>query len=158
MKRFAQARQMKNVVCLPYEPLDELSASLSAADLHVVVMGDPFVGIVHPCKIYNVLRIGAPFLAIGPETSHLTDLLSEGDVSEQGTAARHGEVELVVECLEEAAARNDWRHVRDGALQCGAILQGGAVAADDRPDHQRRGPDSADGWPESGRGNRRCRR
>ena len=112
VKRFAQARQMKNVVCLPYEPLDELSASLSAANLHVVVMGDPFVGIVHPCKIYNVLRIGAPFLAIGPETSHLTDLLSEGDVSEQGTAARHGEVELVVECLEEAAARNDWRHAR----------------------------------------------
>jgi glycosyltransferase involved in cell wall biosynthesis len=31
-------RGLPNVVCLPYQPLERLSASLSAADLHVVVM------------------------------------------------------------------------------------------------------------------------
>ena len=41
VKAFAQQRRVKNILCLPYQPLDELSASLSAADLHVVVLGDP---------------------------------------------------------------------------------------------------------------------
>jgi colanic acid biosynthesis glycosyl transferase WcaI len=112
VQKFAQQRQMNNILCLPYQPLDELSASLSAADLHVVVLGEPFVGVVHPCKIYNVLRIGAPFLVIGPRDSHLTDILADSDVSRQGTAVAHGEVEQVVECLEEAAARSEWQTTR----------------------------------------------
>ncbi|MGO9109687.1 MAG: glycosyltransferase family 4 protein [Thermoguttaceae bacterium] len=112
VQRFAQQRQMKNILCLPYQPLDELSASLSAADLHVVVLGDPFVGIVHPCKIYNILRIGSPFIAIGPATCHLTDLLSEGEFCEDGAAFGHGDVELVADCLEEHAAAFEWQSER----------------------------------------------
>jgi hypothetical protein len=65
---------LSNVKCLPYQPLNELSNSLSAADLHVVVMGDEFVGIVHPCKVYNILSVGAPVLYVGPEPSHITDI------------------------------------------------------------------------------------
>jgi hypothetical protein len=53
-----QDRSLRNVLCLPYQPFKRLSASLSAADLHVVVMGDKYVGIVHPCKVYNVLAVG----------------------------------------------------------------------------------------------------
>lgn len=63
-----------NVVCLPYQPLDQLAGSLSAADLHAVVMGDPFVGLVHPCKIYNILSIGSPVLYIGPQPSHVSEI------------------------------------------------------------------------------------
>lgn len=76
VKRFAQENQLKNILCLPYQPLNELASSLSAADLHVVVMGNPFVGIVHPCKIYNILTVGAPLLFIGPEPSHLGDIIA----------------------------------------------------------------------------------
>jgi hypothetical protein len=42
-------------------------------------MGNAFVGIVHPCKIYNILAIGAPVLYIGPTPSHITDLLPESE-------------------------------------------------------------------------------
>ena len=63
---FAAAHNLANIRCLPYQPLADLSASLSSADLHVVVMGDPLVGIVHTCKIYNIMCIGAPVLYIGP--------------------------------------------------------------------------------------------
>ena len=66
----------KNILCLPYQPLAELAGSLSAADLHVVVMGDPFVGLIHPCKIYNALAVGAPILYVGPESSHLSEILA----------------------------------------------------------------------------------
>ncbi len=37
-------------------------------------MGDEFVGIVHPCKIYNILTLGTPFLYIGPTPSHVSDI------------------------------------------------------------------------------------
>src|SRR5262249_40016417 len=57
VERFAASRGLKNILSLPYQPLAAISASLSAADLQVVVMGDPFVGIVHPCKLYNILRL-----------------------------------------------------------------------------------------------------
>lgn len=90
---------LTNVKCLPYQPLDELSNSLSAADLHVVVMGEKFVGIVHPCKVYNILAVGGPVLYIGPEPSHVTDIASQ-----HGTffRTRHGEVEAVVAAILEA--------------------------------------------------------
>ena len=55
----------------------EVAGSLSAADLHVVVMGEAFVGIVHPCKIYNILAVGAPVLYLGPCPSHVTEILDE---------------------------------------------------------------------------------
>src|SRR5215217_6238034 len=47
---FARRHGLSNILCLPYRPLDELSASLSAADLHLVAMGIHFTGLVHPCK------------------------------------------------------------------------------------------------------------
>ena len=74
VKAFKAEHPLANITCLPYQPLDQLSASLSSADLQVVVMGAPFVGIVHPCKIYNILSLGLPFLGICPTECHLTDL------------------------------------------------------------------------------------
>ena len=86
---------MNNVICLPYQPLKELAGSLSAADLQVVVMGEKFVGLVHPCKIYNVLSVGVPVLYIGPPASHVSEIL-DATVSEQ---LRHGDVDGVVNAI-----------------------------------------------------------
>ena len=74
-RAFAERHGLPNVLFLPYQRLSELSASLSAADLHLVVMGEPFAGLVHPCKIYNVLEIGIPVLYIGPDPSHMIDIV-----------------------------------------------------------------------------------
>jgi glycosyltransferase involved in cell wall biosynthesis len=90
---------LSNVKCLPYQPLNELSKSLSSADLHVVVMGEKFVGIVHPCKVYNILSIGGPVIYIGPEPSHVTDIASQHG---QFLLARHGDVDSVVSAIQKA--------------------------------------------------------
>ncbi|HEX3248859.1 MAG TPA: glycosyltransferase family 4 protein [Pyrinomonadaceae bacterium] len=90
---------LSNVRRLPYQPLEALSSSLSAGDLHVVVMGEKFVGIVHPCKVYNILSVGAPVLYIGPEPSHVTDIASQHG---QFFHARHGDVDAVVAAILEA--------------------------------------------------------
>lgn len=94
VREFALRHEMSNVKCLPYQPLDQLSSSLSAADLQVVVMGDEFVGIVHPCKIYNIMAVGAPALYIGPQPSHVTDIASHNIFHK-----RHGDVGGVVESV-----------------------------------------------------------
>jgi colanic acid biosynthesis glycosyl transferase WcaI len=92
VRHFAVTRNLPNIRSIPYQPLDKLSASLSAADLHLVVMGDPFVGIVHPCKVYNIRGLGIPFLYIGPEPSHVTELAP-------AARFRHGDVEGVARFL-----------------------------------------------------------
>jgi len=92
VKERARSRALRNVLCLPYQPIEKLSGSLSAADLHVVVMGDQYVGVVHPCKIYNVLAVKKPFLYIGPKESHLTDIIRPSNAY----VSSHGDVEGVV--------------------------------------------------------------
>jgi glycosyltransferase involved in cell wall biosynthesis len=95
---FASRHELNNVRVLPYQPLNELSGSLSAADLHVVVMGEEFVGIVHPCKIYNIMSVGAPTLYIGPQPSHVTDIASQFQSTEL-FLTRHGDVVRVAESI-----------------------------------------------------------
>jgi len=88
-------RQAK-ILCLPYQPLARLSAMLSAADAHLVVMGNPFVGLVHPCKVYNILTIGAPVIYIGPVPGHVPEILSGlGNEYLKATVA-HGDADFLV--------------------------------------------------------------
>lgn len=100
VRELAAKHGLTNVRCLPYQPLNELASSLSAADLHVVVMGNEFVGIVHPCKVYNIMSIGAPTLYIGPTPSHVTDIASQ----QQGRffLTNHGDVDGVVKAVLDA--------------------------------------------------------
>ena len=90
----ARDRGMRNVLCLPYQPIAKLAASLSGADLHVVVMGDKYVGIVHPCKIYNVLAANRAFLYIGPTESHVQDIIRQAGSG--AYVSTHGDVDGVV--------------------------------------------------------------
>jgi glycosyltransferase involved in cell wall biosynthesis len=99
VRHFAQRHGVGNILCLPYQPLERLSRSLSAADLHVVVMGQGFAGIVHTCKIYNVLALGIPFLYIGPAESHVTDLISTAAVNGNARVAAHGDADAVTRCI-----------------------------------------------------------
>ena len=90
-----------NILCLPYQPLDELSVSLSAADLHIVIHGNDFVGVVHPCKIYNILRLGIPLVYIGPDSGPIPDILTELNGHVLSASIRHGDVEGLLRRIEE---------------------------------------------------------
>jgi hypothetical protein len=65
-------------------------------------MGDPFVGLVHPCKIYNILSVGGPVLYIGPLLSHLSEIADSANGKMVCLSARHGEVEKVTEHIQHA--------------------------------------------------------
>ncbi len=105
VKEFAARHSLRNTLCLPYQPLDKLAGSLSAADLHVVVMGDAFVGTIHPCKIYNILSVRAPILYIGPEPSHAADILRALDAPSVASGVAHGDVAGTVSAITGFAAK-----------------------------------------------------
>lgn len=105
VKNISLTRGLTNVICLPYQPREHLAASLSSADLQVVVMGNEFVGIVHPCKIYNVLLSGSPVLYIGPSISHVTELMEQFQNEVRHHSCRHGDVTAVVNAIKQERAR-----------------------------------------------------
>jgi glycosyltransferase involved in cell wall biosynthesis len=76
VESFIRQNNLTNVLCLPYQPLADLGDSLSAADVHVVSLGDGMVGIIHPCKIYGAMTVAKPILFLGPSPSHIDDLLT----------------------------------------------------------------------------------
>lgn len=83
-----------NVELLPYQPLSRLGLSLSAADVHLVTMGRPMVGVVHPCKVYGALRVARPVLFVGPVESHVGEILRR---SRAGWQVEPEDVEALVE-------------------------------------------------------------
>jgi len=109
VRRFVAERELKHVSCLGYQPRAALPALLSAADIHVVVMGEEFVGIVHPCKIYNALAVAAPILYIGPPDSHVTDIEKELSGAACIYQAGHLEADAVVTALIAARAAKSVR-------------------------------------------------
>jgi glycosyltransferase involved in cell wall biosynthesis len=90
-----------NVRSLPYQPLSEIRYSLSAADVHLVTMGDEVVGIVHPCKVYGAMAVSRPVLLLGPRPCHVSDLLERHGF---GWQTAHGDTPAAVRLLERIAA------------------------------------------------------
>lgn len=88
----------RNIVSLPYQPLDQLRFSLSAADVHVVSIGDDVVGIVHPCKVYGAMAVSRPILLLGPRPSHISDLIEQRHI---GWQISHGDVDGAVQVLRQ---------------------------------------------------------
>ena len=102
-----QSNGISNIISLPYQSLDQIRYSLSAADLHIVSLGNEMSGIVHPCKIYGVLSIGRPLLTLGPKESYLSDIIGDNEV---GWSIRHGDLYGVVAALQTAAAQTEKEH------------------------------------------------
>ena len=92
--------QRTNVLSIPYQPLSELKYSVSAATVYAVTLGDAMVGIVHPCKIYNIMGIARPMIYFGPSPSHISDILDDHDI---GWQVRHGDVEQTITILRQMA-------------------------------------------------------
>ncbi len=85
-----------NVISLPYQPLDRIKYSLSAADLHLVALGKRMTGCNHPCKFYGAMALGKPFLYLGPKPSHIADILQRHDC---GWHVNHSDVGKFVKIL-----------------------------------------------------------
>ena len=101
VEKFVAENHLTNCITLPYQPLSELRYSLSAADVHVVSLGDNMVGIIHPCKVYGAMAVSKPVLFFGPKPSHISDLL---DRHQFGIHVAHGDVEGALAAIEQFRA------------------------------------------------------
>jgi glycosyltransferase involved in cell wall biosynthesis len=95
------AQGVSNICSLPYQPLSAIRYSLSAADVHVISIGEDVVGMVHPCKVYGAMAVSRPILLLGPSPSHIADLIERYDV---GWKIAHGDVAGARRVLEEILA------------------------------------------------------
>ncbi len=85
-----------NILSLPYQPIEAIRYSLSAADVQVVSIANEAVGIVHSCKIYGAMAVGRPVLSLGPRASHAGDIVMQEKI---GWACEQGDVEGLVATL-----------------------------------------------------------
>lgn len=67
---------LTNMRSLPYQPLSQLRYSLSAADAHLVSVGNESVGTIHPCKIYGAMAVARPIILLAPDPCHVSDLVA----------------------------------------------------------------------------------
>lgn len=88
----------KNMLSLPYQPLADIKYSLSAADVHLVVVGDKEVGLRHPCKVYGAMAASRPVLLVGPNPCHVSDLVRDRGI---GWHVLHGDVDGVLAAIAE---------------------------------------------------------
>ncbi|MCB0337600.1 MAG: hypothetical protein KDD62_14895, partial [Bdellovibrionales bacterium] len=101
---FIERHTLTNCVSMDYVPREQLSEVLSAADLHVVTMGEEYVGVVHPSKVYPLLHLKKPFVYVGSQDSALGNLLLHADLDWQ---VDHGDVEGFMTVLERVKAGMD---------------------------------------------------
>lgn len=100
-KREVEASKSRNIRSLPYQPMERLRESLSAADVHVVAIGDDVVGMVHPCKVYGAMAVARPILLFGPSENHVADILQESGI---GWHLAHGDVAGTVAAIRSMRA------------------------------------------------------
>lgn len=95
------AAGVKNIRSLPYQPFDRIRFSLSAADVHIVSIGNEVVGIVHPCKVYGAMAVSRPVLLLGPRLCHVSDIIEQNRI---GWHIAHGDVAGAVQTLRSILA------------------------------------------------------
>ena len=95
----AHAMGLKNVTFLPYQPLENLGESLSAADLHLIPLAPGAAGCLVPSKIYGILAAGRPFIAMMEENAEIAQIARDAKV---GFVVRPGNVEALIDAIREA--------------------------------------------------------
>jgi colanic acid biosynthesis glycosyl transferase WcaI len=90
---------LKNIITLPYQPRDELPDSLNIADLHLIPLKKGITGSIVPSKLYAILAVGKPYLAIAREESEPVHLAKQYGC---GLWAEPGDVNDIKEKIEWA--------------------------------------------------------
>lgn len=93
--------RLENVQLLDYFPREQLHASLSLADVHLISMRQEMTGIVVPGKLYGVMAAGRPAIFVGPDHCETADTIRESDC---GLTVRLGDAAGLVEAIETLAA------------------------------------------------------
>lgn len=95
-----QSAGAENIQFLDYQPKESLSESLSAADLHVVSMGQEIMGCMAPSKLYGILASGTPVLAIVPKGNAVWRMVEREQL---GWTVEPGDRDGIARAIQDAA-------------------------------------------------------
>ncbi len=101
-KRLAQG--LTNVQFLPYQPLERLAESLSAADVHLASLRSDLEGLLVPSKLYGVLAVGRPLFYVGPPECEVAQVVNREKV---GWTGKPGDAQGLANAIERAAANRE---------------------------------------------------
>jgi glycosyltransferase involved in cell wall biosynthesis len=79
IEAFAQEHGIKNYSYRDYYPRERINSVYGLADVHVVTLGAPFVGIAIPTKCYVSMATARPVLFIGPEKSETAEVIRDAN-------------------------------------------------------------------------------
>jgi colanic acid biosynthesis glycosyl transferase WcaI len=65
LRTAVEQKQLRNFHFLPYQPREQLSDSLAAADVHLACLLPQLEGLIVPSKFYGILAAGRPTIFIG---------------------------------------------------------------------------------------------
>ena len=104
VRDYKERYDLKNIMILPFQPRESIHISLGSADIQVVSLGNNCVGLTHPNKVYGAMFIGKPMIYIGPDDSHISEILDDcpGNIS-----VRHGDTDFLVKSLIDFACKEE---------------------------------------------------
>ncbi|MFI4859045.1 MAG: glycosyltransferase family 4 protein [Phycisphaerales bacterium JB063] len=121
INQYAQEHGLTAILrTLPYQPLDQIKYSLSAADVHLVSMGENMAGIVHPCKIYGAMAVARPVLFCGIPECHIGEIVDRFNF---GQTIRHGDHHAAEQAIQACLDQDPAQLQQSGERARNAMLQ-----------------------------------
>jgi colanic acid biosynthesis glycosyl transferase WcaI len=99
-----RAEGLPNVRFAAYAPREQLSESLSSADVHLVTLHPALEGLIVPSKFYGVLAVGRPVLFVGASDGELARIIRAHDC---GFVIAAGDSEALAARIRELARDRD---------------------------------------------------
>lgn len=77
LEKYANINRMENVVFIPYQDKKDLIYSLNAGDVHWCVSGKGIKGVSVPSKVYGIMAVGKPALAVLEKKTEAREIIEE---------------------------------------------------------------------------------
>jgi colanic acid biosynthesis glycosyl transferase WcaI len=101
IEAYAAEHGIENFMYRDYYPRERINSVYGLADVHVVTLGAPFVGIAIPTKCYVSMATARPVLFVGPERSETADAIRNAEGGAVVDPAVPGAAERIAALLSE---------------------------------------------------------
>jgi glycosyltransferase involved in cell wall biosynthesis len=106
LEREVAARQLGNCTVLSPLRRDELATSLNACDVAIIAFVPGMAGVSVPSRMYNIMAVGKPIIAVAEEESELALVVREEQI---GWVVRPDDVDGLREAIVQAERDPDGR-------------------------------------------------
>ncbi|MDX2130814.1 MAG: glycosyltransferase family 4 protein [Planctomycetota bacterium] len=102
VESFIREKGLTNAAWHDYQPREQLGASLSAGDIHLISLREGVEGIMVPSKLFGIMAVGRASIFVGNTSSEIARVLSESDA---GVTVREGDADGLARAI--LALRDD---------------------------------------------------